>query len=102
MVGSPAEVACWMLTGQRQSARIRAKFLRAILRQDVAFFDTETSTGDVIARMSGDIVLVQEGMGEKVRGHILEQNQPTYKQTVKLTNPSGNSNSNQRTIRSAD
>ncbi|CAN1186073.1 ABC transporter B family member 11 [Linum perenne] len=38
----------------------------AILRQDIAFFDGKTSTGEVIGRMSGDTVLIQEAMGEKV------------------------------------
>lgn len=63
---SSAEVSCWMITGERQAARIRGLYLKTILRQDVAFFDTETTTGEVISRMSGDTVLVQEAMGEKV------------------------------------
>ncbi|KAF7818078.1 ABC transporter B family member 21-like [Senna tora] len=60
------QVACWMVTGERQSSRIRGLYLKTILRQDVGFFDKETSTGEVIARMSGDTVLIQEAMGEKV------------------------------------
>ncbi|XP_047326172.1 ABC transporter B family member 4-like [Impatiens glandulifera] len=60
------QVACWMVTGERQAARIRNLYLKAILRQDVAFFDTETNTGEVVGRMSGDTVLIQEAMGEKV------------------------------------
>ncbi|CAN1353147.1 ABC transporter B family member 11 [Linum perenne] len=60
------EVTCWMVTGERQAARIRRLYLQTILRQDVAFFDSETSTGEVIGRMSGDTVLIQEAMGEKV------------------------------------
>ncbi|KAJ0081777.1 hypothetical protein Patl1_10088 [Pistacia atlantica] len=50
----------------RQAARIRGLYLKTILRQDIAFFDTETSTGEVIGRMSGDTILIQEAMGEKV------------------------------------
>ncbi|CAO2818228.1 unnamed protein product [Amaranthus hypochondriacus] len=60
------QVACWMVTGERQAARIRKMYLKAILRQDIAFFDKETSTGEVIGRMSGDTVLIQDAMGEKV------------------------------------
>ncbi|XP_051118930.1 ABC transporter B family member 11-like [Andrographis paniculata] len=60
------QVACWMITGERQAARIRSLYLRTILRQDVAFFDKETNTGEVIGRMSGDTVLIQDAMGEKV------------------------------------
>ncbi|CAN0888669.1 ABC transporter B family member 11 [Linum grandiflorum] len=65
-VASFLEVTCWMVTGERQAARIRSLYLETILRQDVAFFDSETSTGEVIGRMSGDTVLIQEAMGEKV------------------------------------
>jgi ABC-type multidrug transport system fused ATPase/permease subunit len=35
-------------------------------RQEVAFFDQHTSTGEVVRRMSGDTVLIQDSMGEKV------------------------------------
>jgi ATP-binding cassette subfamily B (MDR/TAP) protein 1 len=55
-----------MITGERQAARIRSNYLKAILRQDIAFFDKETSTGEVIGRMAGDTVLIQEAIGEKV------------------------------------
>ncbi|CAN6971970.1 unnamed protein product [Brassica rapa subsp. trilocularis] len=60
------QVSCWMVTGERQSARIRGLYLKTILRQDIGFFDTETNTGEVIGRMSGDTILIQESMGEKV------------------------------------
>ncbi|XP_028778657.1 ABC transporter B family member 11-like [Neltuma alba] len=65
-VSSFLQVTCWMVTGERQSARIRSLYLEAILRQEVSFFDRETSTGEVITRMSGDTVLIQDAMGEKV------------------------------------
>ncbi|KAK3018859.1 hypothetical protein RJ639_004424 [Escallonia herrerae] len=60
------QVACWMVTGERQAARIRSLYLKTILRQDVAFFDKEAKTGEVVGRMSGDTVLIQDAMGEKV------------------------------------
>ncbi|PON39304.1 ABC transporter [Trema orientale] len=60
------QVACWMATGERQAARIRSLYLETILRQDVAFFDKETNTGEIVGRMSGDTVLTQDAMGEKV------------------------------------
>ncbi|KAL5577120.1 hypothetical protein UlMin_018819 [Ulmus minor] len=60
------EVSCWMVTGERQATRIRGLYLKTILRQDIAFFDTETTTGEVIVRMSGDTILIQDAMGEKV------------------------------------
>ncbi|KAF5743846.1 ATP binding cassette subfamily B4 isoform 1 [Tripterygium wilfordii] len=60
------QVTCWIVTGERQAARIRGLYLKTILRQDIAFFDMETNTGEVIGRMSGDTVLIQDAMGEKV------------------------------------
>jgi ATP-binding cassette subfamily B (MDR/TAP) protein 1 len=65
-----AEVSCWMVTGERQAARIRGLYLETILKQDISFFDMETSTGEVIERMSSDTVLIQDAIGEKVR-HVL-------------------------------
>ncbi|XP_027333252.1 ABC transporter B family member 4-like isoform X1 [Abrus precatorius] len=60
------QLACWVITGERQAARIRGLYLKAILRQDISFFDKETNSGEVVGRMSGDTVLIQEAMGEKV------------------------------------
>ncbi|KAL6864769.1 hypothetical protein ACP4OV_015920 [Aristida adscensionis] len=65
-VASFVQVTCWMITGERQAARIRDLYLRTILRQEIAFFDMHTSTGEVVGRMSGDTVLIQDAMGEKV------------------------------------
>ncbi|CAM6028990.1 unnamed protein product [Sphagnum balticum] len=65
-VASYAEVTFWVITGERQAARIRSKYLKAILRQDVTFFDKEASTGEVVGRMAGDTVLIQDAIGEKV------------------------------------
>uniref|UniRef100_A0A7N0REW6 ABC transporter B family member 9 n=1 Tax=Kalanchoe fedtschenkoi TaxID=63787 RepID=A0A7N0REW6_KALFE len=60
------QVACWMATGERQAARIRSLYLKTMLRQDVGYFDTEVTTGEVIGRMSGDTNVIQEAIGEKV------------------------------------
>lgn len=56
-----------MVSGERQAARIRALYLETILRQDVAFFDKEMTTGEAVERMSGDTLLIQDAIGEKVR-----------------------------------
>lgn len=60
------EASCWVITGERQAARIRSLYLKTILRQDIVFFDVETNTGEVVGRMSGDTVLILDAMGEKV------------------------------------
>lgn len=56
-----------MVTGERQAARIRAVYLETILKQDIAFFDKEMTTGEAIQRMSGDTLFIQDAIGEKVR-----------------------------------
>lgn len=63
---SLSEVACWIAAGERQAARIRNLYLKTILQQEIGFFDKETNTGEVVERMSGDTVLIQDAMGEKV------------------------------------
>ncbi|KAK7363393.1 hypothetical protein VNO77_05535 [Canavalia gladiata] len=60
------QMAFWVMTGERQAARIRGLYLKAILRQDISFFDKEINSGEAVERMSGDTVLIQEAMGEKV------------------------------------
>lgn len=66
LVCCTAEVACWMVTGERQAARIRTLYLKTILRQEVGFFDKEINPGEIVERMSGETVLIQDAMGEKV------------------------------------
>ncbi|XP_066306871.1 ABC transporter B family member 9-like [Miscanthus floridulus] len=60
------QVSCWTMTGERQATRIRSLYLKSVLRQEIAFFDVEMTTGQIVSRMSGDTVLVQDAIGEKV------------------------------------
>lgn len=52
--------------GERSAHRIRTKYLRAVLRQDVSFFDTDISTSDIMHGISSDVAQIQEVMGDKV------------------------------------
>ncbi|XP_038972658.1 ABC transporter B family member 21-like [Phoenix dactylifera] len=65
-VASCLQVACWTTTGEKQAARIRNLYLKAILGQDISFFDKEANTGELIGKISGDTYLIQDAMGEKV------------------------------------
>ncbi|KAG0472121.1 hypothetical protein HPP92_016667 [Vanilla planifolia] len=65
-IASFLQASCWMNAGDRQAARLRNMYLKAILRQEVAFFDKEINTGEIVGRMSGDAVIIQDAMGEKV------------------------------------
>ncbi|AQK44033.1 ABC transporter B family member 19 [Zea mays] len=64
------EIACWMYTGERQVGALRRRYLEAVLRQDVGFFDTDARTGDVVFSVSTDTLLVQDAIGEKVGNFI--------------------------------
>jgi len=55
-----------MQTGERQSARMRMQYLKSVLNQDVTFFDTKTSTGEIISSISTDIVVIQDAISDKV------------------------------------
>ncbi|XP_058084025.1 ABC transporter B family member 19-like [Magnolia sinica] len=69
-VSSYAEIACWMYTGERQVSALRKKYLEAVLKQDVGFFDTEARTGDIVFSVSTDTLLVQDAISEKVGNFI--------------------------------
>ncbi|KAL3844648.1 hypothetical protein ACJIZ3_002051 [Penstemon smallii] len=67
---SYAEIACWMYTGERQVGAFRKKYLEAVLKQDVGFFDTDARTGDIVFSVSTDTLLVQDAISEKVGNFI--------------------------------
>nr|DAD17830.1 TPA_asm: hypothetical protein HUJ06_019293 [Nelumbo nucifera] len=64
------EVGCWMHTGERQAAKMRLAYLRAMLNQDISLFDTEASTAEVIAAITSDVIVVQDAISEKVGNFI--------------------------------
>jgi len=58
---------CWTRTAERQASRLRISYLKAVLRQDVGYFDLHVaSTADVIASVSSDSLVIQECISEKV------------------------------------
>ncbi|PWA71186.1 sulfonylurea receptor, P-loop containing nucleoside triphosphate hydrolase [Artemisia annua] len=65
-----AEISCWMWTGERQSTKMRIKYLEAALNQDIKFFDTEVRTSDVVSAINTDAVLVQDAISEKLGNFI--------------------------------
>jgi ATP-binding cassette subfamily B (MDR/TAP) protein 1 len=65
------QVSCWTMTGERQATRIRSLYLKSVLRQDMTFFDVETTTGQVVSSISADTTLIQGAIGEKV-GRFLQ------------------------------
>ncbi|KAA8641945.1 putative ABC multidrug transporter [Aspergillus tanneri] len=55
----------FIYTGDHVVQRIRVAYLRAILRQNVAFFDT-LGAGEVTTRITADTNTIQDGISEKV------------------------------------
>ena len=53
--------------------RIRYKYLEAVLRQEVGFFDSqEATTSEIINSISKDTSLIQEVLSEKVLIFLLQ------------------------------
>eukprot|EP00198_Chlamydomonas_reinhardtii_P007814 XP_001697151.1 MDR-like ABC transporter [Chlamydomonas reinhardtii] len=65
-VGSYLECCLWMYTGNRQANRLRTRFLRAVLHQDVAFFDVHSTTGGLVQGLNEDSIDVQNAISEKL------------------------------------
>ncbi|ORY03698.1 multidrug resistance protein [Basidiobolus meristosporus CBS 931.73] len=58
------QTALWTITGERQCARIRARYYAAILRQEISWYDF-MSNRDLTSRISGDVHIIQEGISLK-------------------------------------
>ncbi|KAL6199311.1 hypothetical protein ACLB2K_029095 [Fragaria x ananassa] len=64
------EGLCWARTAERQTSRMRMKYLSSVLKQEVSFFDTQTAgsstTFQVISIISSDANAVQVALCEKI------------------------------------
>ncbi|XP_057461232.1 putative multidrug resistance protein [Actinidia eriantha] len=68
------EGLCWARTAERQTSRMRVKYLKSVLRQDVGFFDTQavdsSATYQVVSTISADSNSIQIAIGEKIPDSI--------------------------------
>lgn len=55
----------FIYTGEQITRKIRQRYLKAILRQNVAFFD-KLGAGEITTRITADTNLIQDGISEKV------------------------------------
>ncbi|KAI0319342.1 multidrug resistance protein 1 [Amylostereum chailletii] len=55
----------WVYTAEATAKRVREEYLKAVLRQDIAYFDN-VGAGEVATRIQTDTHLVQQGISEKV------------------------------------
>lgn len=55
-----------MQTGERQTARLRLRYLQSVLNKNLSFFDTEAKDSNVLFHITSDAILVQDAIGDKV------------------------------------
>ncbi|KAL9915299.1 multi drug resistance 50 [Glossina fuscipes fuscipes] len=65
LVCSYISVTLFNYAAQDQIFRLRGKFLRSVLHQDMSWFDFNQS-GEVASRMNEDLTKMEDGLGEKV------------------------------------
>lgn len=58
------------VAGVRQANRIRHAYLASVLQQEVAFFDTDASSGKLLNGLNEDTVTIQNAIGEKVGNFV--------------------------------
>ncbi|KAF2749754.1 leptomycin B resistance protein pmd1 [Sporormia fimetaria CBS 119925] len=58
-------IVCWNLVSQRLAQRVRERYLKILLKQDIAFFDN-LQAGEVSSRLNGDVQAIETGTSEKV------------------------------------
>ncbi|PRP79299.1 ABC transporter B family member 11-like [Planoprotostelium fungivorum] len=64
LVGGYIAQCCWVLSGERQTRRIRQLYVHSILRQDLAWFD-QAEEGSMNTRLASDTQLVQDAISER-------------------------------------
>ncbi|CAL4889523.1 unnamed protein product [Urochloa decumbens] len=63
---------CWARTAERQASRMRLRYLRAVLRQDVEYFDLNAgATSEAISGVSTDSLAVQDALSEKLPNFVM-------------------------------
>jgi len=62
---SIVQVFGYQTSAQRQGVRIRTLFLKSLLRQEMGWYD-QLDSGTLTAHVTGDVALIQTGIGDKV------------------------------------
>ncbi|TKR93550.1 hypothetical protein L596_007979 [Steinernema carpocapsae] len=59
------QIACWESVAERLVHKIRKTYLKAILRQQISWFDLQ-QTGNLTSKLTDDLERVREGFGDKM------------------------------------
>ena len=62
-------MTCWMLVGERQTINIRREYFRALLRQEIGYFD-KINPNELSTKVANDCQMIWQGIGEKVQTFI--------------------------------
>ena len=64
------QVFCWAKSGQRQTAAIRTAYFRALMRQEIGWYDRHSS-GALSTQIAESLPKIQDAMGDKVASGIM-------------------------------
>ena len=64
------QVACWATSGQRQASSIRIAYFRALMRQEIGWYDKHQS-GALSTQIAESLPKIQDAMGDKVASGIM-------------------------------
>ncbi|EDK31811.1 multidrug resistance protein-like transporter family ABC domain protein (macronuclear) [Tetrahymena thermophila SB210] len=59
------QMACWMISGERQAIECRKQYFKAIIRQEIGWFDMQ-NPNELTSKISQDCFFIQGAIGEKV------------------------------------
>ncbi|KAL2911614.1 hypothetical protein HK105_208915 [Polyrhizophydium stewartii] len=65
LVATYIYMSSFVYTSERQTHVVREQYLRAVIRQNIGWFD-HIGAGEVATRITTDTLLIQDGIGEKV------------------------------------
>ena len=57
-------MSLWMITGERQSCRFRKEYFRALLRQEIAWFDM-VNPNELNSKVNNDTAAIESGISDK-------------------------------------
>ncbi|MEW5310395.1 MAG: hypothetical protein WDW38_002196 [Sanguina aurantia] len=70
MAGAIVQTTCWMYVGNKQTNRLRLRYLAAVLAQNIGYFDVQATTGSLLQGLNDDAIAVQQGISEKAAHFI--------------------------------
>ena len=59
-------MSTFIYTAERQAHQVRIRYLEAVLRQNIGWFDINEGAGAIATRLASETLAIQDGIGEKV------------------------------------